>query len=163
MIVQCHGSISGRELSFVSDVAHACAVGYHTARFVAGMRADAFRQWGSARSSFKRTVGHSRSTRATRGFSPARGEPRPVHITWIATCRVYNSVVVIRRITPGLWSPRLRRPYRRLNQHSSVSRDLGRCLSRASAGPEAQRRALTGRLPRSGRLLSQVLTSGPRS
>jgi hypothetical protein len=31
-----------------------------------------------------------------------RGEPRPVHITWIATCRVYNSVVVIRRITPGL-------------------------------------------------------------
>ncbi len=30
-----------------------------------------------------------------------RGEPRPVHITLIATCRVYNSVVVIRRITPG--------------------------------------------------------------
>jgi hypothetical protein len=40
----------------------------------------------------------------TRGFSPARGEPRPVHITWIATCRVYNSVVAIRRITPGLSS-----------------------------------------------------------
>ena len=31
-----------------------------------------------------------------------RGEPRPFHITLIATCRVYNSVVVIRRITPGL-------------------------------------------------------------
>ena len=31
-----------------------------------------------------------------------RGERRPVHITLIATCRVYNSVVVIRRITPGL-------------------------------------------------------------
>jgi hypothetical protein len=32
-----------------------------------------------------------------------RGEPprRPVHITLIA-CRVYNSVLVIRRITPGL-------------------------------------------------------------
>ena len=53
----CHGSISGRELSSLSDVVHACAVGYHTARFVAGMRADALRQWGSARSRFKRTVG----------------------------------------------------------------------------------------------------------
>jgi len=31
-----------------------------------------------------------------------RGEPRPVHITLIATCQVYNSVVVIRGITPGL-------------------------------------------------------------
>jgi hypothetical protein len=35
-----------------------------------------------------------------------RGEPRPVHITLIATCRVlvpfYNSVLVARRITPGL-------------------------------------------------------------
>jgi hypothetical protein len=40
----CHGSISGRELSLVSDVAHACAVGYHTARFVAGIRADALRK-----------------------------------------------------------------------------------------------------------------------
>jgi hypothetical protein len=44
-------------MSFVSGVAHACAVGYHTARFVAGIRADALRQWGSARSRFKRTVG----------------------------------------------------------------------------------------------------------
>ena len=52
----CHGSISGRELSFLSDFVHACAVGYHTARFVAGMRADALRQWGSGRSRFKRTV-----------------------------------------------------------------------------------------------------------
>ncbi len=43
-----HGSISGRELSFVPDVAHACAVGYHSARFVAGIRADALRQLGSA-------------------------------------------------------------------------------------------------------------------
>ena len=33
-----------------------------------------------------------------------RGEPRPVHITLIAAsgCRVYNSVVVIRGITPRL-------------------------------------------------------------
>jgi hypothetical protein len=56
-VLLVHGSISGRELSFVSDVAHACAVGYHTARFVAVMRAGAWRQWGSARSRFKRTVG----------------------------------------------------------------------------------------------------------
>ncbi len=49
----CHGSISGRELSFVPDVVHACAVGYHTARFVPGMRADALREWGSARSRSK--------------------------------------------------------------------------------------------------------------
>ncbi len=48
LIASCHGSISGRELSSLSDVMHACAVGYHTARFVAGMRADALRQWGSA-------------------------------------------------------------------------------------------------------------------
>jgi hypothetical protein len=53
----CHGSISGRELSFVSDVAHACAVGYHAAPLVAGVRSDALRQSGSARSRFKRTVG----------------------------------------------------------------------------------------------------------
>ncbi len=44
----------------------------------------------------------------TRGFSPTRGEPRPLspgtpgHITLIATCRVYNSVVVTRRVTPRL-------------------------------------------------------------
>jgi hypothetical protein len=47
--------------SFVSDVAHACAVGYavgyYAAPLVAVMRADALRQWGSARSRFKRTVG----------------------------------------------------------------------------------------------------------
>ena len=71
-----------------------------------------------------RTVGHSRSTRATRGFSPARGEPRPVHITWIATCRVYNSVVVIRRITPGL-SPGYENPTVDQSIVHSVLRDLG--------------------------------------
>ena len=49
--------ISGRELSFVSDVAHECAAGYHAARFVAWMRADALRQWGRARSRSKQTVG----------------------------------------------------------------------------------------------------------
>ncbi len=42
-----------------------------------------------------------------------RGEPRPVHITLIATCRVYNSVVVTRRITPGL-SPGYETPTDRL-------------------------------------------------
>ncbi len=42
-------------------------------------------------------VGHSRGTRATRG----EPRPSPVHITLIATCRVYNSAVVIRRVTPG--------------------------------------------------------------
>ncbi len=41
-------------------------------------------------------AGRIRSARLT------RGEPRPVHTTLIATCRVYNSVVVLRRITPGL-------------------------------------------------------------
>ena len=51
-----HGSISGRELSFVSDAAREFAVGYHAAPFVAGLRAGAWRQWGSARSRFKRTV-----------------------------------------------------------------------------------------------------------
>ena len=52
-----------------------------------------------------RTVGHSRSTRDLRDVGSrvlTRGEPRPVHITLIATCQVYNSVVVIRGITPGL-------------------------------------------------------------
>ncbi len=61
LLFDCYGSISGRELSFLSDVAHACAVGYHTAPLVAGVRADALAlrqcQWGSARSRFKRTVG----------------------------------------------------------------------------------------------------------
>ncbi len=54
-----------------------------------------------------------------------RGEPRPVHITLIATCRVYSAVVVIRRIIPGL-SPRLRSPGRPVtsSQRSFVSRDL---------------------------------------
>ena len=70
------------------------------------------------------TVGHSRSTRATRGFSPARGEPRPVHITWIATCRVYNSVIVIRRIAPGL-SPGYENPTVDQSIVHSVLRDLG--------------------------------------
>ncbi len=65
-----------------------------------------------------------------------RGEPRPVHITLVATCRVYNSVVVIRRITPGL-SQGYEPPADRFNQLSFVSRDLGRSLSCASAGPEA--------------------------
>ena len=53
-------SVTGRSLKEFftrADVVHACAVEYHTARFVAGMRADALRQWGSARSRFKRTVG----------------------------------------------------------------------------------------------------------
>jgi hypothetical protein len=36
-------------------------MGCHTARSVAGMRADALRQWGSARSRFKRTVGVRRA------------------------------------------------------------------------------------------------------
>ncbi len=44
-------------MSFVSDVAHACAEGYYAAPLVPVMRADALRQWGSARSRFKRTVG----------------------------------------------------------------------------------------------------------
>ncbi len=35
-----HGSISGRELSFVSDVAREFAVGYHAAPFVAGLVAS---------------------------------------------------------------------------------------------------------------------------
>ena len=51
-----HGSISGRELSFVSDAAREFAVGYHAAPFVAWLRAGAWRQWGSVRSRFKRTV-----------------------------------------------------------------------------------------------------------
>jgi hypothetical protein len=77
------------------------------------------------------TVGHSRSTRVTRGFSPARGEPRPVHITWIATCRVYNSVVVIRRITPGL-SPGYENPtVDQSTVFKSVSLGPGRGGSRA--------------------------------
>ena len=41
----------------MSDVAHECAMGYHAAPFVAGMRPGALRQLGSARSRFKRTVG----------------------------------------------------------------------------------------------------------
>ena len=53
-----------------------------------------------------------------------RGEPRPVHITWIATCRVYNSVVVIRRITPGL-SPGYETRQTVESNVLSVSRDLG--------------------------------------
>ncbi len=65
-----------------------------------------------------------------------RGEPRPVHITLIATCRVYNSVVVIRRITLGL-SPGYEPPADRFTQRSFVSRDLGRSLSCASAGRKA--------------------------
>ena len=54
VVASCRGSISGRELSFVSDAAQLeCAVIYHAAHFrvVAGMlvRAGAWRQWGSAR------------------------------------------------------------------------------------------------------------------
>jgi hypothetical protein len=37
----CHGSISGRDMSSLSNFVHTCAVEYHTARFVTGMRADA--------------------------------------------------------------------------------------------------------------------------
>jgi hypothetical protein len=46
---------------------------------------------------------HGRRERRRGEPSLTRGEPRLVHITLIATCRVYNSVVVIRRITPGLF------------------------------------------------------------
>ena len=83
-----------------------------------------------------------------------RGEPRPVHITLIATCRVHNSrssiVIPSRGVTPGLspgpWRLGLllvRRPYGDPIQRSSesVSRDLGRCLSCASAGPLRSTRA----------------------
>ena len=52
-----------------------------------------------------------------------RGEPRPVHITLIATCRVYNSVVVIRGITPGL-SPGYETRQTVESTFFSVSRDL---------------------------------------
>ena len=103
-----------------------------------------------------RHFGHSRSTRAT------RGEPRPVHITLIATCRVHNSrgsiVIPSRGVTPGLspgpWRLGLlvRRPCGDPIQRSSesVSRDLGRCLSCASAGPLRSTRAalLVGLLTR---------------
>ncbi len=59
VIASCHRSIPGRELSFVPDAAHECAVGCHAATFVAGIRASAWRQWGSARPRFnlKRTAG----------------------------------------------------------------------------------------------------------
>ena len=62
----------------------------------------------------------------TRRRGEAPGEPRPVHwhITVIATCRVYNSVVVIRRITPGL-SPGYENPTVDQSIVHSVLRDLG--------------------------------------
>ena len=55
-----------------------------------------------------------------------RGEPRPVHITLIATCQVYNSVVVIQGITPGPLSPgyETRQTVESVDV-LSVSRDLG--------------------------------------
>ncbi len=65
-----------------------------------------------------------------------RGEPRPVRIPLIATCRVYSSVVVVRRINPGR-SPGYEPPADRFNRRFFVSRDLGRSLSCASAGLEA--------------------------
>jgi hypothetical protein len=41
----------------VTDVVHEYAVVVHAKPFVAGMRAGAVRQWGSAKSRLKRTVG----------------------------------------------------------------------------------------------------------
>ncbi len=41
-------------------------------------------------------------------------EPRPVHIIWIATCRVYNSVVEIRRLLLG--SPQATKTLQLINQ-----------------------------------------------
>jgi hypothetical protein len=45
LIASCRDSIPGHKPSFVSDVAHECAM-YHAATFVAGMRAGALRQRG---------------------------------------------------------------------------------------------------------------------
>jgi hypothetical protein len=48
------------------------------------------------------SIAHDGSLRDVGSQVVTRGEPRPVHTTLIATCRVYSSVVVIRRNTPGL-------------------------------------------------------------
>jgi hypothetical protein len=65
----------------------------------------------------------------TRGFSPVD----PVHITLIATCRVYNFVVVIRRITPGLFPGYENPTGRSINVlFVTVSRDPGRSVVRFS-------------------------------
>ena len=80
------------------------------------------------------TVGHSRSTRVT------RGEPRPVHITLIATSSHLSAGVyvlkfqaVIPRITPG--PPRGVKTLRRLNQRFCLSRGNwgGVCRARQPA------------------------------
>jgi hypothetical protein len=66
---------------------------------------------------------NSRSTRVT------RGEPRPVHITLIANCRVYNSVVVLNsRFQLLLGSPQATKPDRRLRLNR-------RSFSLAGPGP----------------------------
>ncbi len=88
------------------------------------------------------TVGHSRSTRVT------RGEPRPVHITLIGNdchlsglnCQLYSSVVVVRRITPGLSPGYETSTDRLINVLSNVSGDLGRSLSCASFSRPRKRR-----------------------
>ena len=56
-ITSCRDSIPRREVSFVSDVALECAVGYHAAPFVDGMRAGTLPQWGGVRARLERTVG----------------------------------------------------------------------------------------------------------
>ena len=81
-----------------------------------------------------------------------RGEPRPVHITLIATSSHLSAGVyvlkfqaVIPRITPG--PPRGVKALRRFNStffHDSLA-GPGRCLSCTSAGPEAQGEACCAR------------------
>ncbi len=78
-----------------------------------------------------------------------RGELRPVHITLIATCRVYFQAVIL-TVTPG--------PTRRYEDPTpvessvlSVSRDLGGVCPTtcASAGPEAHLPLLVGSISKS--------------
>ena len=65
----------------VGCFAHECAVGCHAAPFVAGMRPGALRQLGSARSSFKRTVGVQPETmQIVCDFSAADDFCRDAHI-----------------------------------------------------------------------------------
>ncbi len=68
----------------MSDVAHECAVGYHAARFVDGMRPGAFRQWGSARSGIEadggRAAWRAETMRIVRDFSAADGIRRDAHL-----------------------------------------------------------------------------------
>ncbi len=81
-----------------------------------------------------------------------RGEPRPVHITLIATCRVYNSRRVIRGIQVTLGLPPETTTSTKPDGSSFSLAGPGRGLSCASAGPEAHRDLKSSKLGSNGGL-----------